>query len=134
MEVCLKVAAEHKGMENGVLRDRHSVQACNFRYRTSSSPSPAESPGTSRLGCGLEWKYNALLSFLWPYVLPSQIHRSLRRPKVSELFFFVICSLLYSIIFVARRLSTRNVNWNFVLYRERRKILFNSVPRKVCVL
>lgn len=43
MEACLKVAAEHKGMENGVPRDRHSVQACNFRYRVSPL-APANPP------------------------------------------------------------------------------------------
>lgn len=130
MEVRLKVAAEHKGMENGVPRDRHSVQACNFRYR--DSPSPAESPGSSQLRCGLEWKYNALLSFLWPYVLPSPIY-CFPSPGgqrwVSCWYFF--CNLLFLCIQLSLfpRSSIWNVNLNFI-HSERRKILFNSTPEK----
>lgn len=92
MEVCLKVAAEHKGMENGVPRDRHSVQACNFRYRASpvTRRLPRLIPSPLRIRMKIQrfiiFPLTVCLTFadlLFPFSCP---------PEVSELLIF-FCNL-----------------------------------------
>lgn len=132
MEVCLKVAAEHKGMENGVPRDRHSVQACNFRYR--ASPVTRRIPRLILTPLRIRMKIQRFIIFPLTVclTLTDLLFLFSCPPKVNELlifFFYNLFPSLYSIIFVAE-IYLWNVNSNFTHTPERWWFYLSQHPEK----